>query len=215
MEKIKDFLKKNWLVVILSVALFGMVLAFIIVPLCCGYNLGFINGYTWKADNVITLLGIMVATGTAIYIPWKIADKQNKIALFEKKYKLYIMVFKFLNVHDQLRIVNEKTKNNNSNDRAIKILREFKGSFAVSNPNQSGDYTVSFHLIKEDIQIGEYLFACSTEIKKFVDEVVEYFIDIIINESCNYDELVTIIAKMKGYQETLIPKLSEELELYK
>ncbi|WP_409967182.1 hypothetical protein RFF05_11220 [Bengtsoniella intestinalis] len=94
---------------IVLIILILLLLAFIIIPLACGYTIGFLDSWKVTLENVYYIFSILgvFATVSAVYvaikIPQKIADRQEKIALFEKRRAVYEDIEHFLFVSDILR----------------------------------------------------------------------------------------------------------------
>jgi len=79
----------------MAITVFIVVALFFGLPLFFGYNLVFRKTYDFKLENmyyIASTLGVcatLLAIWVAIRIPKKIAEQQNKIALFDKHHHIY------------------------------------------------------------------------------------------------------------------------------
>ncbi|MGL5642826.1 MAG: hypothetical protein ACRDDM_11175, partial [Paraclostridium sp.] len=65
----------------------------LIIGVCIGYRFSIDESIRpdWEAMSImVTLLVSVITVFIAIYIPNKIAERQNKISLFEKRYDVYV-----------------------------------------------------------------------------------------------------------------------------
>lgn len=95
------------------------IITWIIIPLCCGYTVGFLNGYQFTLENVyfvFSIIGVFVAIAVAVFTyklynrqieiankqtelstqqteisskQTEIMKEQNRIALFKEKYECF------------------------------------------------------------------------------------------------------------------------------
>ena len=97
-ERLKTFIKGRWfpLVVALLVLITGIGVAF-----CCGFRITYAPELenSWEAISavaswagIIVSIASAVAAFMAVWYAIQVADKQNQIAMFEKKYELYALV---------------------------------------------------------------------------------------------------------------------------
>lgn len=98
----KELIKKSWFVFLLGmlIAIVGLLLIGLILY-CNGYRIVYPEQFetSWNAvSGVADWVGIIVsilsaiASFMAVWFAVRVADKQNKIALFEKRYKLYLII---------------------------------------------------------------------------------------------------------------------------
>lgn len=143
--KLNKFTKNRWLSLIIAIAL--VVLVGFVMALF-GWRITYAPGLdnSWDAiSSVADWIGVLVsvvgvtasfvAIWFAIQVPKEIADQQNKIALFEKRYEIYktiqncITFFEFL---DSERVLNT-AKTNASVDVKAKIIMNFLKAFDSKN----------------------------------------------------------------------------------
>lgn len=82
--------------IFLGSLLSAFIIAFVIFPWCCGYELHIINGVNWNLEDTYHVAGVvapflsLITIAVAVWIPKKIAERQDDIALFEKRFNCYI-----------------------------------------------------------------------------------------------------------------------------
>lgn len=128
----------------------------------CLYALGFRITYAPKLENSWTAVsacaawaGAIATTAavfTAIWIPKRIADRQDKIALFEKRFECYSEIQKLLGCANRLKTIN-------TNEDTVLVFKIWLGS-DVKPIHQMSDEEIEVKLaqIKQLILSGGFLF---------------------------------------------------------
>lgn len=101
----KKFIKKRWfplVVVIIGILVIGLIL------FLCGFRITYAPELdnSWEAVSAVaswvSVIMSFLAVMAAVWIPKRIADRQDKIALFEKRYELYYVLCKLCRSCDNL-----------------------------------------------------------------------------------------------------------------
>lgn len=101
----KKFIKGRWFPLLVGITIF-VVAAFVMVKF--GWRITYAPELenSWDAISACAawagVISSFVAIMVAVWIPKKIADRQDKIALFEKRYECYTLVQNFLALGDQI-----------------------------------------------------------------------------------------------------------------
>lgn len=143
--------------------------------------------YIQLGTTVISVFISIAAIVFAIMVPQKIADRQDRISLFEKRYDCYTTIQKFLVVAKQ--IENEKTK------KAIQVaFRMHLGNAEDITKNINLTTFLVFLKQKESILIsGEFLF--NKYNAKLLQEILNISLKLVSlsseNDSNNLEEILS------------------------
>ena len=157
----KELTKKTWFVFLLGILIAVVVLLGIGVILYCnGYRIIYPQQFetSWDAvSGFAAWFGVVVsvvsaaASFFAIWFAVRVADKQNKIALFEKRYNFYFIINNLLLCSDAL-------KKLNSNRMVYKSLVYYFGKISDHEILNSLDLVATSIQIQHRIEPGEFLF---------------------------------------------------------
>lgn len=187
------------------------------------YKLGFRITYAPELENswnavsaVATCVGVLasfIAIWFAIQVPKKIAEEQNKIALFEKRYEFYYALSKCILVSDALNKlkgpINYKTFNK------IIVLAIY------SNPNlfeRDSEFEVAaesikkLFMVKDILRSGKFLF--DFDVESYVLSIGDALVDFAVEKEAipqeNIQKYLDDIQKIKN---ELIPLVEDTLKL--
>lgn len=156
------------------VILMAFITAFIIIPLCCGHSVGFLECYQFKLENiyyVFSILGVFAtvsAVFVAIRIPSRIAQTQNKIALFEKRLELYKNISEFLMLQAGIEMgITEKEKYGEAMELSLK--EEFK-AIAVQRAIKRNTYIILNFTYEQTKSMEEFRGNFYLEIEAYVSQ---------------------------------------------
>ena len=211
--KIKSFLNKKIPLWIIGILL--LVVAFL-------YIIGFRITYapelenSWSAISAVAswagVIASTVAIFVAIQIPQKIANNQNKIALFDKRYEFYDIIIRCVNFSHLIEA-------GNKTPRGIKIC--FLGTFTNSpmknimeEPIMTQELTLLMNVINT-IRKGPLLF----DIK--YDDDLSRLVSLLAS-LLNDEDDSTVAEKISKYKEVtikiennILPRIREEVALIK
>lgn len=205
-------MKKVVFFVILAVQL-GVVLVFALFGARITYDRAI--PVNWDAISACAGWAAVVVSGLAIYyaiqVPKKIAEEQNKIALFEKRYSFYINLCKIISFAHALESIPIRTQ-----DEAVRL---FYNMFTDSTEEQNEKMVrvSAIHIqygIVANLGQAEYLFHLASDkpIEKLLDDVIA-----LLSSNRTGKEFLTCCENLKTstakVQETLIPIIEEQLKL--
>lgn len=191
--------------ILLGGLLTAFVLAFVIVPLCCGYELGVASLGGWNLEDTYQVAGVVapfVGIFVAVWIPKKIAEEQNKIALFDKRFEIY----QSLRCYMQCYVHFLNTKNKNSEIKNSEFLTYF---YKLSEYKQPNKETMREHYQDFWTKLSKIEFLFPNVDRNFLDKIkfsatfpleissYENVMPFITDEE--YQQLVTLEQKMKDY----------------
>ena len=100
-EKLKQFTKTRWFPLKVAVAVVALAVSVVLIMLLFGWRITYAPelGNYWDAiSGVAAWFGVIIsilsaiASFMAVWYAIRVADKQNQITLFEKKYELFEIV---------------------------------------------------------------------------------------------------------------------------
>lgn len=160
----REFLKGRWFPLAVAIA---FLLGTIFVMFLFGWRFTYapelenswdaISGVAAWSGTIVSLGAIMVA----IWIPKRIANRQDKIALFEKRYECYTVIQNLLVCAEQINTAKKQT------NKAVQVaFRVYLGQPDVITGNLDYAMLIVRLVQKEAILVsGEFLFKCyNTEI---------------------------------------------------
>lgn len=159
----KELIKKSWFVFLLGILIAVVVLFGIGVILYCnGYRIVYPEQFetSWDAvSGFAAWFGVAVsilsaaASFAAIWFAVRVADKQNKIALFEKRYNCYLVV-------QNLLLCGKRLRKATYNDTTYAILEFYlKKSVGSDKLPNSVELMLATFEIKDKIEPGAFLFS--------------------------------------------------------
>lgn len=193
----KKFIKGRWF----PLAIAAIIVAALIIFLgCIGFRITYNPALesSWEAVSAVAawagVITSFAAIVTAVWIPKKIAEQQNKIALFEKRYALYNTVCSCMQV---AKLISERTQNINE---AYQGCWQILGGYYFTGEDKSKTQDMSDWLrchpaamVAID-KMRESNFLFSTKTKRFTEELVEIWRDIFnvytpFMKKCEYDNI--------------------------
>lgn len=211
-----DYKKRS---IVLGKLLTVFIFAFVIIPLFCGYELQFIGLGGWKLEEIYQLAGIIApfaAIFLSIEIPKKIADRQDKIALFEYRLECY-KTFKFLYVYTNSVRLQRLAKIPMTLDKYEKSFESTKNSVPSK---KSATYESESSCLLLQMECLDSLFTLNDEVTETLKNATAYFYCV-----CRYLSDNNKNKKARKYQldfekdhnklEELFPKVEEALLLMK
>lgn len=93
LKKLKQFTKTRWFPLIVAIAVIVLAVGVVLVMLLFGWRITYAPelGNNWDAISGVAAWVGVGASFMAVWYAVRVADKQNKISLFEKRYELYNM----------------------------------------------------------------------------------------------------------------------------
>lgn len=123
MKKLVNFVKWRWFPLIAAIALLVLAAGVVLVMALFGWRFTYVPELdnNWDAISacaawagvIMSFLAVMVA----VWIPKRIADRQDKIALFEKRYDCYTVIQNLLVCAEQM----ENVQTNKGVQTAFKV----------------------------------------------------------------------------------------------
>lgn len=211
----KNFIKGKWFPLVLT-------LLTLVVVAIVAFLLGFRITYapelenSWDAISAVaswaSVAASFIAVWTAIQVPEKIAEQQEKVELYEKRLDFYNtidMCIRFAYTIDSL-----------LPNAAIKYLFviTFENETKPSRVKEEIERQVTFVFCKvvESLKHGEFLF--EYDVKKYTKAIVESLTDLVVPETLEGDnrrERVTkYVTAVKDTQENLLPLIKDSLTLW-
>lgn len=198
-----------------------LVFVFVIVVL---YRLGFRITYapelenSWNAVSAVATWAGVIASFMAIWfairVPKQIAEQQNKIALFEKRYEFYKALVLCIRLSKILENIEKPVKYEQFNNHVL-FLTEFNISFIVGT---SYDETLStsiqkVHEIIELLNEGSFLF--EFEVEKYVDLISHDLLSLVTTEEIyiSDDIIQKYIENIQIIKQDILPLIEKSLLL--
>mgnify|MGYP004538193749 CR=1 FL=1 len=198
--------------------IFAVVCIFIIILL---YVLGFRITYNpeiindWDAVSGCAAWASVFVSGLAIYyaiqVPKKIAEDQNKIALFEKRYEIYEVITNCVNIAIMIK---RKDELNNAKITDFLITNKFTNNFIPeSSIDENIKYSV-FSKISNKLEQTQFLFDddSAEEIEELSNKLREIYIDSKRLEK-HKEKVKEYIKQALSIQTQTLKAIRKELEL--
>lgn len=190
----KDLIRNRWFVFLLGILIATVVLLGIGVILYGnGYRITYPQQFetSWDAvSGFASWVGILVSIASAIasfmavWYAVRVADYQNRIALFEKRYECYTIIKNVVDVSDW---VNYSSSYYHAYLGFYRVVRPFRGK--MMDPSELASY---YFDLKEQVMCSIFLFPSSDE--KALRELFEKAIDLIhrtdLMNSDEYDKIM-------------------------
>lgn len=212
-ESIKKFIKGRWFPLIIGIALAilaGLIMAFF------GWRITYAPELenSWDAvaavaawvSIVVAFAGVIasfVAVWFAIRVPEKIAYQQNKISLFEKRYKVYEMLECCMTLAESL----NKLENTTIQDIRALVIVSLRYSPVVENKDDAASVYIESTMLaletKKILKMASCLFDFDTD--KYCNSIIFLLFQLLDNDRA--DDMVQVISE---YQES-VEKMKNEL----
>lgn len=197
-----------------------LVFVFVIVVL---YRLGFRITYapelekSWNAVSAVATWAGVIASFMAIWfairVPKQIAEQQNKITLYEKRYEFYYALSKCILLSNALRNL-EKPINNETFDKLIVISIH-------SNPNifeKNSEFEIAAESIKKIFMVNDILksgkFLFDFDVESYIIPVSNNLIAFAVEqETISQENVQKYLDEIKKIEEELIPLVEDTLKL--
>ena len=198
-----------------------LVLVFVIVIL---YWLGFRITYapelenSWEAVSAVAAwAGVVVsfvAICFAVQVPKKIAEQQNKIALFEKRLEFYLTLKKLESISVSMNNLKEPINNKSIQNVFVLTFTQEPKLYVEYDRDGIYDKTAKYLIeIKSILDSGPFLF--SLDMKKYIIEIIQNLVELLY-----YGDQTGIEDKIKIYKENIenikddiLPLVENELDL--
>lgn len=177
----KKFIR-NPITIIISITLCIIILALLGFRITYNPDLNI----CWEAISALASCAAVVVSAIAIYyaiqIPLKVADEQNKIALFEKRYEVVVTVEKMFsevdNINRRMSIIFSK---NSTKKLSFEIINKWRISISETLKDVNGQYDYLFYDEVRDIVKYMYLSLLSID-----DKLVQ--LDSLLRQEANSDK---------------------------
>lgn len=198
-----------------------LVLVFVIVIL---YWLGFRITYapelenSWEAVSAVAAWAGVVVSFVAIWfavqVPKKIAEQQNKIALFEKRLEFYLTLKKLESISVSMNNLKEPINNKSIQNVFVLTFTQEPKLYVEYDRDGIYDKTAKYLIeIKSILDAGPFLF--SLDMKKYIIEIIQNLVELLY-----YSDQTGIEDKIKIYKENIenikddiLPLVENELDL--
>lgn len=199
----KKLTEKKWF---WPVAVVATVLVIVLILFFCGFRITYAPKLenSWEAisacagwagvlASVVGVVASFVAIWYAVQVPKRIADRQDKIALFEKRYECYTAIQNLLVCADQIKAAEKQT------NKAVQVaFRVYLGQPDTITENLDFATLVVRLVQKEAILVsGEFLFErYNTELLlKIIDTGVSLITSVVSKDPENAEEVLSDTAK--------------------
>lgn len=197
-----------------------LVLVFVIVML---YGLGFRITYAPELENswnavsaVATCVGVLasfIAIWFAIRVPKKIAEEQNKIALFEKRYEFYYVLLKCKTLSNGLQNLKKPISNKSFNKLVVLSI--------YSNPNifkKDSEFEMAAESIKKIFAVNDILksgkFLFDFDVESYVLSICDKLVDFAVEkEAIPQENIQKYLDDIQKIENELIPLVEDTLKL--
>lgn len=212
----KKLLNKKILIPVLLI-----ILVLVIVVL---YRIGFRITYapeletSWEAVSAVAAWAGVVVSFVAIWfavqVPKKIAEQQNKIALFEKRLEFYLTLKKLESISVSMNNLKEPINNKSIQNVFVLTFTQEPKLYAEYDRDGIYDKTAKYLIeIKSILDAGPFLF--SLDMKKYIIEIIQNLVELLY-----YSDQTGIEDKIKIYKENIenikddiLPLVENELDL--
>ena len=214
----KKFIKGRWFPVIAAIAIVVLASGVVLTMMLFGWRFTYAPELetSWDAISAVAawvgVISSFVAIWFAIQVPKIIVEKQNKIALFEKRYAVYDVLLHCISFSDSI-----KTEFDLSNSRALFIV-----SFSYQPIIDRSHHTLLMECTKyamdakNKFDTASFLFDCDTE--KYTNSIISALFDVVYYDA----DSKTRESFCKKYQsevqtmrQELLPEIKKELSLLK
>ncbi len=230
MKKLVNVVKWKWFPLIVAIALLVLVAGVALVMALFGWRFTYAPELenSWDAVSavaawvgvIVSVIGVVasfIAIWYAVQVPRKIADRQDKIALFEKRYQCYITIQNFLVCSEQI----EQETTNKAIQTAFRIY--FDEPEAIQKNEWLGYLIVLLKTKESDIIAGNFLF--SNYNVTLLQDIINYSIQLLQSVAVTNEEANNILSTnasknkekfcqlCKQYKEEHLMLMEQELKL--
>lgn len=198
----KHFLKEFWNKYKVIIIIFGAVLVIALILFLLGFRITYAPELVTSWDAVSACAawaGVIMSIAAvvfAILVPIRIADRQDKIALFEKRYEMYNLLHKWYYLCEQIILYAQK------NDDARDFFIVLYDDGCKDNKVPSDSMILLYRQTIDEIKKLEFLFPVkNTSYEKLILLIKEVYEILIGNEFTLHKE------KLKSLMES--PKIEE------
>lgn len=202
----KKFIKWKWFPLTVSILIVAIVVISAFIMALFGWRITYAPELesSWEAISacaewvgvLVSVVGVVasfVAIWYAVQVPKRIADRQDKIALFEKRYECYTAIRNLLVCADQIKAAEKQT------NKAVQVaFRVYLGQPDTITENLDFATLVVRLVQKEAILVsGEFLFErYNTELLlKIIDTGVSLITSVVSKDPENAEEVLSDKAK--------------------
>jgi hypothetical protein len=161
------------------------------------------------ASTIISAIAIRVA----IRIPIQIAEKQNKIALFEKRYEFYHALMRCVMLSNGFKNAEKPISNEYFNKFIVLLIN--------SNPNafeNDCEFTITAESIKNIIMVNDTLkcgkFLFDFEVEAYISPICDELITFVVEkETISQENIQKYLDDIKKVEKQLIPLVENILKL--
>lgn len=216
----KKFIKGRWF----PLAVTGVcVLALVLILLCLGFRITYAPKLenSWDAVSAVAAWGSIIiamvsafASFAAVWYAIKIADKQNKIALFEKQYKVYKVVKNCSTFAEKIRNISEKSQLNliflvafdgkNILSDLLSKPFSYKGNDTIYNAMSALKYQEILGALEE----STFLFPQKPKLAQYIEKIAGDLLLLLV--SLSEDDSSDYLQKKELFVSTIDSPLYEE-----
>ena len=199
----KRFIKGRWF----PLAVAGVcVLAFVLILFCLGFRITYAPKLenSWEAVSAVAAWGSIIiamvsaaASFAAVWYAIKISDKQNRVALFEKRHEIFDLYNSCKVFSDLLKLAK------NSTDVQVMFLAIFSDIPMGEKVDDSFFIRKEYIVVLEKLKRSQFLFDVS--IVPYVREIVNALMDV-VNESLQRSDSSRLNEKIQSYIEIMNSK---------
>ena len=208
----KKLLNKKILIPVLLI-----ILVLVIVVL---YRIGFRITYapeletSWEAVSAVAAWAGVVVSFVAIWHAIQVAEKQNKIALFEKRLEFYLTLKKLESISVSMNNLKEPINNKSIQNVFVLTFTQEPKLYVEYDRDGIYDKTAKYLIeIKSILDAGPFLFRF--DMKKYIIEIIQNLVELLY-----YSDQTEIEDKIKIYKENIeniknniLPLVENELDL--
>ena len=215
----QELIKKRWIVFIsgILIAVVGL-LGIGGILYCIGYRIVYPEQFetSWDAvSGFAAWFGVAVsvlsaaASFAAIWFAVRVADKQNKIALFESRYKIFEIFVSCQVFASVLKVAQNKQ------DVEKIFLKTFGGTLTDSNEVDMSHILNEYVIITEKLKQSQFLFN-NIEIPKYMKKLSEVLYDVVFlrNPADCRQKINAFLAVVDGKQDqNILNEIGKEMSL--
>lgn len=207
----KAFIKGRWFPLVVAVV-GTVIIAFVMAWF--GWRITYAPELetSWECVSAIASVAGAVGTVSAVWFAIRVADKQNKIALFEKRYAVYDILLHCISFSNSIR--------DNSDNSDISSIRSlFIVSFSYHPIIEDGSDKALFKECtkyamdaKDKLDTASFLFNCNTD--TYANSIICALFNLIFS-GVNSETREIYCNEVEKMKEELLPQIKQELSLRK
>ena len=209
----KKFINGRWFpLAVVSV----VVLIFAFVLFLCGFRITYAPELenSWDAISACAAWAGAIGSVAAVFSAIYVANRQNKIALFEKRYQIYTSIFKIMQVTEKIWSVGSSDISNTLHffDSFCSSPKNFSMNLHVQNRAEERQRIIDAVLVDTE-KIAMLFKGIANQNVEILRKVLIYLITVVVS-SCPPDKIKDQITKedWENIQRTL-DKMEEQLHL--